>query len=59
MDYPKNSRLTIHSREQLAKMVVERGAARRRPLQRSQRQCQDRGQVGPPLQGAGAGPGWA
>ena len=25
MDYHKNARLTIHSREQLAKMVVERG----------------------------------
>jgi hypothetical protein len=26
MDYHKNARLTIHSREQLAKMVVERGS---------------------------------
>lgn len=25
MDYHQNARLTIHSREQLAKMVVERG----------------------------------
>jgi transposase-like protein len=26
MDYHQNARLTIHSREQLAKMVVERGS---------------------------------
>ena len=29
MDYHQNARLTVHSREQLAKMVVERGWTRK------------------------------
>ena len=49
MDYHQNARLTIHSREQLAKMVVEQGRhveGRRGGLQRER---EDGRQVGAPL----------
>ena len=55
MDYHQNARLTVHSREQMSKLVVERGSTLKAAAAAFNVSAKNRRQVGAPLSTAGSG----
>ena len=58
MDYHKNARLTVHSREHLARKVLHEGCTLKAAAASLQREPENRRQVGGPLSATGAAQGW-